>query len=250
MELKTILDEDADDIKSLREAVDVLLKENVELRREISILRTPSESYFGAFVACSPTSGGRDAATDSVLHHLSVLRCGAKIRATEDAIIQAGADAALFRHRCAALENEKEDRDIREEALQLKIRELQQLVEDKHVSVEEWKARSAANEALLVNARESTAAARAVASELECIVHELRDQLATEKERSSILAMDNGMLSGALSEVRTGNDQTVAQLLTIQSLEQEVRDTRVKLDKARVRCVELEMRLERTEKVA
>lgn len=254
MELKSILDQDADDIRHLRETVDSLLNENVELRREISILRTPSDAYFGAFapppLISSPSATRSTAAAESSLHQLSVLRCAARIRATEDAIVEAGAEAALFRHRCAALENEKADRDTREKELRATIRELQDLVIEKENATNEWKTRRLAAEALLENERHAVSAAKAIVGELEFIVRELRDSLATEQERCSILTMDNTMLSNAVKEGRLLSDASFPLELTIQNLQQELRESKLKLDKSRVRCVELEMRIERLDGAA
>jgi hypothetical protein len=247
VELKSILDQDAEDIRRLRETVDVLLNENVELRREIAILKTPSDAYYMAYSGSLGTDASNPSrsAAESSIHQLSVLRCGARIRATEEAIIQSGAEAALFRHRCAALENEKVERDSREKALRDKILELQNIAVEKEQSIEEWKTRHLASEALLQNERHSVTAARAVVGELEGIVRELRGSLSTEQERCSILAMDNTMLSGAVIEGRASSVRSLPLELAIQSLQQELRESKLKLDKARVRCVELEMRIEK-----
>lgn len=261
MELKTILDDDAEDIRKLRETVDLLMSENVELRREISILRTPSDAYYAAFVTppplsqhysqsateAAPLQSRSTLAADASLHQLAVLRCGAKVRATEDAIIQAGADAALYRHRCAVLEENQRDHHSREESLKATIHRLQELVVEKEHGLDEWKARQAAADALLLNEKHSVAGARAVVGELENIIRELRDALATERERCSILVMDNTMLSTAVAEGRLAPSRDAELQLTVHSLQQELREMKLKLDKSRVRCVELEMRIEKSE---
>jgi chromosome segregation ATPase len=258
LELKTILDDDAEEIHSLSNAVGALLRENTELRRELSILKTPSDVYYATFgppsrseLTTTVSDADRRNVTGStldgeaVLHQLSLLRCGAKIRATESAIVQTGADAALYRHRCSALEEEKQAWQLREVELRTMLRQCEDVVAQKDSSLMEWQARQAADEALLKSEREASAAARAIANELEGIVMELRDQLRTEAERCSILAMDNSILSSAISAAQSSALRQMPLQQTVDSLQQELREVKAKLDKFRIRCVELEMKTER-----
>ena len=160
-ELKVLLDDDAEEIRQLHAAVDALLTENTQLRREIAILRTPADVYETVFSpnqqpgsSTHPNSaieGGTSSAAQKASELLAVLRCGAKIRATEVSIINTGAEAALYRHQCAALT--AETANARKDVLQLQVqlKNVQSVLVEQDATIKEWVARCDGKDELLKN---------------------------------------------------------------------------------------------------